>query len=295
MAKMLHLWIISDGKPGHENQSLGLADALARLTPVQTHLIVLKATANPCARLRAAYLAARSLPRPDRIIAAGHRTHLALLVLARKYDAHSILLMRPSLPAAFFHRIIAPEHDFKSPPSAKNIILTKGALNRITPASGPRGGKLILIGGPSKTHGWNEPALLASLTSANEEGGWELTDSRRTPPGFISRARALFPQINFTPHQETGPDWVRHRLSTATEVRVTEDSVSMIYEALGSGAGVSLIDMPRLRPGARTIRGLRSLAEAGFFNPASPPKPLAEADRCALILLNTDHWESSGK
>ena len=44
--------ILSDGKPGHENQSYGLGEAIARLRPVRISVIGLAGMKSPFARLR---------------------------------------------------------------------------------------------------------------------------------------------------------------------------------------------------------------------------------------------------
>jgi uncharacterized protein len=294
VTRPLILWLLGDGKPGHENQSLGLAEALARRVPAAIHRIELAASRGVISRVRAAVAAARGLPRPDAIIAAGHSTHAALLWLARKYDARGIVLMRPTLPSALFDHVIAPEHDFKVAPAASRIIPTKGALNRIVPADGPREGKLVLIGGPSRTHGWDGGTLVEMLAKTTDRGGWDLTDSRRTPPGFIEEARRLLPGVTFHPHGETGPGWLAERLGKAREVWVTEDSVSMVYEALSGGGRVGLLPVPRIGGRSRVVAGIGKLVEEGYVTPfarwletgrlAVPPAVLGEADRCAALL-----------
>ena len=40
------VWRISDGKPGHDNQSLGLVDALQRRTPVHSYDIPVRSGAG---------------------------------------------------------------------------------------------------------------------------------------------------------------------------------------------------------------------------------------------------------
>jgi mitochondrial fission protein ELM1 len=87
------------------------------------------------------------------------------------------------------------------------------------------------------------------------------------------------------PHQQTPPGWLAGKLSALETVWVTEDSVSMIYEALSGGAKVGVLEMPRLRPGARVIRGLEVLRAEGYFDKDHPPQLLAEADRCAELIL----------
>jgi mitochondrial fission protein ELM1 len=293
--RSLTIWRISDGKPGHDNQSLGLAEALLRRVPGSEHCIPLAGSGGFFARLRAAGAAAVGLPVPDLILAAGHATHPALLWLARKHRAKSVVLMKPSLPLSCFDLCIAPEHDFPAGCTRPNLILTRGALNRVFPAAGEKSGKLILIGGPSKTHGWDGEAMLAMLAKATDRGGWELTDSRRTPAGFLDQIREKIPGIVTHSHRETPPGWVPEKLRAAKEVWVTEDSVSMIYEALTSGARVGLLPVPQLVRDSRVLRGIDRLVADGFLTPyarwaetqriARPPETLREAERCAEITI----------
>lgn len=288
----LTIWLIGDGKPGHENQSLGLADGLARRLPCAVYLISIAGKRGWLTRVRAAIQASAALPKPDLIIAAGHATHFALGWLARKHRANSIVLMRPSLPLAWFDLCIVPSHDFKRANNRANVIATRGALNRVAPPNAaPRDGRMILIGGPSGIHGWDGETLLNSLAAITANGDWQLTDSRRTPAGFIGEVASRLPQIEIFRHQETLPAWLPARLARAGEVWVTEDSVSMVYEALSSGANVGLLPVPRLLTNARVLRGLEQLIADGFLTPfvewgnsgqlEKPPSILREADRCA--------------
>jgi len=292
VTKPLNLWLLGDGKPGHENQSLGLADALARRRPCEVHRVSLEEKGGIFPSIEAA----TSLPEPDFIIAAGHATHFALLRLARKHRARSIVLMRPSLPLRWFDICIIPAHDFADRFERENVIITQGALNRVSPplASG-REGKMILIGGPSKTHGWDGEPVLKALAEITANGIWQLTGSRRTPDGLIEEIKSRLPGIEIFPHQETTPDWLPARLANAGEVWVTEDSVSMVYEALTSGAKVGLLPVPRIKSDSRVIRGLENLIAENFLTTyadweksralESPPFILREADRCTEEIL----------
>lgn len=280
--------VISDGKAGHENQSLGLAEAMAHLHPAEAHTLRLNMEKWTYPRLKAAIAQATNFPSPDFVLAAGHATHPTALVIARIYGARSICLMKPSLPTAWFDVCICPEHDFIGKHVPPNVITSKGALNRVRPAAGARSGKFLLIGGPSKTHGYNETSLISRLRRIAADGGWQVADSRRTPASFLPTLRKELPSLTVFPHLETHPDWLAGKLSSAEAVWVTEDSVSMIYEALTGGAKVGVLDMPRLRTDARVIRGLEALRATGHFDPNAPPRPLAEADRCAAILLGSE-------
>ena len=299
MAPILSIWLLGDGKPGHENQALGLAEALARLRPCAIQRISLAEKRGCFARLRAILRAGADLPKPDLIVAAGHATHPALLWLTRKHRVPGIVLMRPSLPACWFDLCIAPVHDFKQAPSESNILTTIGALNRVVGNDfAPRRGGLMLVGGPSGTHDWDATALLGSLASISGEssgGPWKLTDSRRTPPGFLAQVGDRLPGVAIFPHGETPRDWLPACLAEAAEVWVTEDSVSMVYEALSSGARVGLLPVPRKKQDTRVLRGLGRLVDDGFVTPyerwyqtrtlAAPPQPLREAERCAQAVL----------
>ncbi len=285
MGDPTRILVISDGKAGHENQSLGLAEAMARLRPAEIHTLRLDMGKWMYPRLKAAVADAARFPRPDFVLAAGHATHPAALLITRKYGARSIFLMKPSLPVSWFDVCICPEHDFIGKPVPPNVITSKGALNRVRPAQGERSGKILLIGGPSKTHGYHEAALIARLREIAADGEWQVADSRRTPESFLPALRKALPALTIFPHQETQPGWLAAKLSSAEAVWVTEDSVSMIYEALTGGAKVGVLEMPRLRPDARVIRGLEALKAEGYFDTHSPPRHLAEADRCAAMLL----------
>jgi mitochondrial fission protein ELM1 len=293
--RALTLWLIGDGKPGHENQSLGLAEAMQRRVACEIHQISIAGKGGFFGRIRAALAAGTKLPKPDFIIAAGHATHFPLLWLSRKHSAKSIVLMRPSLPLACFDLCIAPAHDFPKKPTRKNLILTRGAINRVHASELPKTGKLILIGGPSKTHGWHEPTMLDMLAKITATGDWQLTNSRRTPEGFLDQIKKNLPNIEISSCQQTPPDWLPSKLREADEVWVSEDSVSMIYEALSSGARVGLLPVPRIKSNSRVLRGIDELIDGHYLAPFStwqttghlPPAPetLNEAERCAGIVL----------
>ena len=295
VTRPLSLWLIFDGKPGHENQSLGLAEAIKRRTPCDIHPISLAGKSGLFGRIKTAAAESTGFPEPDLILATGHATHPSLLWLARKHRATSIVLMKPSLPLSWFDLCIAPAHDFPGGNKTPNLILTRGAINRVIAGTGTRTDKLILIGGPSKAHGWDGDSIVQQLALATDRGGWELSDSRRTPDGFLDKVREKLPGVTVIPHQETPADWVPEKLRQAKEVWVTEDSVSMIYEALTSGARVGLLPVPYLKSDSRVRRGIEDLVADGFVTPFSEwtrnhrlgiaPEPLCEADRCAELVI----------
>ena len=84
------------------------------------------------------------------------------------------------------------------------------------------------------------------------------------------------------------------RWRAGRDVWVTEDSVSMIYEALTAGCRVGLLPLPRKSAG-RLHRAVDRLIEEGFvcgrndldagMELPAPPRTLDEANRCAGLLL----------
>lgn len=296
-ARPLVVWRICDGRAGHDNQSKGLAQALGRLVPVEIHELPV-----PSLRLSLWTLlfgrasVADRLPAPNLLIGAGHSTHIPLLAARRARGGYIVVLMRPSLPLGLFDLCLMPEHDGNI--LRENVIVTQGVLNNIEPSSDRRSDEgLILIGGESRHWSWDEAALLDQIRRivASASINWELADSRRTPVTTSRQLAALIgPKLRFRPHCETPSDWLPGALARAARVWVTADSVSMVYEALSSGAAVGLLRLPRLGR-TRVSNGIDTLVARGLVTPFErwaaglalnpPPLPLAEAARCAQLIV----------
>ncbi|MCW1883612.1 mitochondrial fission ELM1 family protein [Luteolibacter flavescens] len=295
----LEIHVLSDGKPGHENQSYGLAEAIGRIRPVTTAKISLAGVRGPIARLKKTFKESGHLPKPQLLIGAGHAVHTSLLALSKKLNVPCVLMMKPTFPAALFDLCLIPEHDLEGRAPQDHVIPTTGALNRVPPPDGrQRQGGLILLGGPSSSHGWDAAsveAAICQIVAAGKDRPWRITNSRRSPAGSLDALAKACPALATYPHGDTGRDWLPQMLAEAAEVWVTEDSISMIYEALSSGARVGLLPVPAIKKAGRVARGVQRLAEQGFvtrfsyWSPATglaaPPRILREADRCAAIVL----------
>ncbi|WP_432697220.1 mitochondrial fission ELM1 family protein [Marinobacterium sp. YM272] len=288
---MKRIVIVSDGKPGHLNQSLGLAEAIARINPA-----VQIETLAPLSRsqaLKALLFGGPEAPaKADLVIGAGHATHLTLLALKRCWRAPAVVLMKPSLPLSLFDLCLIPEHD--APKPRRNVIATRGALNRMRPGAKVAGSGMILVGGPSKHSGWDEAALISAVERvlAQDSRSWRVTSSRRTPAETEARLAGL-PGLEFIPASQTPSGWLPEQLAQTECCWVTADSVSMVYEALSAGCAVGILPVPQLKPN-RLQAGLDLLVEAQRVVPLarwqgetlSPDAgPLDEAGRCAKELL----------
>lgn len=294
----LVIWRLIDGKPGHEKQTTGLAQAIARLTPARIHSLRAP-DLLPCLRdlILKRCTGAEKLPAPDLILGAGHSTHLALLAARRARGGKAICLMRPSLPLGLFDLCLIPNHD--RPPARDNVIATRGVLNAVVPSDRhdlKRG--LFLIGGTSSHYHWgNAEVARQVLTLAREHPDiqWQLTTSRRTPEDFVDHLEAERPNnLSLHPHTETPPGWLEAALAEAGSCWVTEDSVSMVYEAFTAGCTVGLLRLPSHRP-SRIGRGVDELIAERRVTPFEDRQRRSgihtqdgrfdEAERCARVIL----------
>lgn len=300
-ADRIVIWRFSDGRPGHDAQSLGLTEALARVLPVVQY--TLPVARGYCAwreLISGRFPAAAGLPDPDLLIGAGRSTHLPLLAARRARGGRTVVLMKPDLPLALFDLCLIPAHD--SVRAGARVLTTLGALNRIRPAQAhdlQQG--LLLIGGPSRHYGWDDASLISqvlAIVTSQPQVHWQLTTSRRTPDSFLA---ALGPQapanVSLVPAADTGPGWLPERLAHAAQVWVSEDSVSMLFEALTAGSRVGALRIPLQRE-SRVTRGVRTLITTGLVTPFDAwtagqtlpqlPCQIDETSRCARWIK--EHW-----
>jgi len=258
------VWCLADGRPGHRRQLEGLVSQLAERRLLSVHWLDVSAVSRT-AQLREFVLgqfsAGEGHPDPNIIIGAGHSIHLATLAARRARGGQIIVLMRPSLPTSLFDLCLVPEHDLLSLSGRliqSRVVPTRGVLNPFRPSqrSDPSQA-LMLIGGPSRHHGWCNDDILRQLQEIRRLSPttvrWTLTTSRRTPASFLRQAteqlcdKSSASPLTIVPVEETPPDWLADRLSHAQTVFVSEDSVSMVYESLTVGADVGLLQVPRRR------------------------------------------------
>lgn len=298
------IWQFCDGKPGHDNQSRGLVEALSAIRDVEIQMLATDAAARAVLDWAARrYPPAAGYPDPDLIIGAGRRTHLSMLAARRARGGRIIVLMKPGLPLRWFDLCIIPGHD--SPQQRDNVLISRGALTRLYPErdKDPASG-LILLGGPSKHFVWEEQHVInqiASIVAQEPARAWLIAASRRTPAEFQRRFVSCNPELakRLSFCQETDTDWLPERLAVSPVVWVSEDSVSMIYEALSARARVGLIKLPR-RGESRVARGIDDLLDKGWIvrnedwqmgaSLTACESPLQESRRCAQEIA--DRWLS---
>jgi mitochondrial fission protein ELM1 len=135
---------------------------------------------------------------------------------------------------------------------------------------------------------------IVAVADAEPAIQWTLATSRRTPASFLARlAQHARTNLEVIPCTQTGPGWLPAQLAAARTVFVSEDSVSMVFEALSSAAHVGLLPVTRRRT-SRVVRGIDRLIEDRLVIPLEQwqswrfkqrkPVVLQEADRCAAIV-----------
>ncbi|MEM6606384.1 MAG: ELM1/GtrOC1 family putative glycosyltransferase [Pseudomonadota bacterium] len=293
--KVCRIGVVSDGKPGHVNQSLGLAEALQRLCR-DLHITRIPAMSAGQALARA--LVRRSSGAESGVsllLGAGHRTHASLLALRRIHSCPAVVLMSPSLPGSFFDLVIVPRHDGGC--ETDRFWFTDGPINRIRPAKKRPGLGLMLVGGPSPHFDWRTNELVEQIAKLCDGTiQWELSTSRRTPPDFLRILDSLhLPGLDARSPEQRPEDWLPSVLPGAETCWVSPDSVSMVYEALSSGAAVGIFDLPPVT-GSRVAESMADLVCRGLLassSQATTPGALApseqvfsEADRIARKIVD---------
>jgi uncharacterized protein len=241
------------------------------------------------------------LPDPDLLVGAGHACHIPMLMTRRVCGGRTLVLMMPSLPTRFFDLCLIPEHD--RPKEAENILPTVGPLNQLSCSkhlSSDTG--LMLIGGESKHFSWDEKRLHQQLLDIIERDdiNWTITDSPRTPASTRVLLQALNKgKVNYLPFADKTASALPDLLQRAGTVWVSEDSMSMIYEALSTGAAVGILRVQRKNEG-RLAQVAQSLANKGLLTLfddwlsgqalVPPAQPLSESIRCAEAVLERLGW-----
>ncbi len=240
--------VVSDGRRGIENQALGLAEAVARLTAMRLLTVHVPRTGR---------LPDPGAIAPDLWIGCGQAALRAASAHRRAFPrTRFVYVQDPKGGEDGFDLIVAPEHDRAR---GRALFETLGSPNRITPdrlaaagddpafkagidaLPGPRAA--VLIGGSSKRHRFTEAVgayLLERLADLlDQDVSLLITVSRRTPENFTARLKAGFAgEHRVVIHDGEGPNPYFAWLARADWIFVTEDSTNMLTEAGATGKPV---------------------------------------------------------
>lgn len=294
----MHIVYVSDGKAGHRSQAVGLYKAMQRQSNIEVTFQEISIQELPIFSLLKALWARRFglfEKKPDYIFGVGSHTQARVLLLGRVYPkAKTVIMMKPNFPVNWFDYAIIPQHDGVK--ESMHVITTQGALNPIVNENRHQPNRiLIALGGNSKRHQWNDEKVLSSiqrLVENNVHATFILTTSRRTPDTFLETLpqQNFYSKLQIFPVEHTPQGWVFEEMQKAEVVWVTEDSVSMIFEALTAGCKVGVIKINRLKED-RITRSIDQIIQSNlvsdqtFIEMLVEPHAFKEAERVATYLL----------
>lgn len=288
--KPLQIWLLSDGAPGHLSQSRGLADAISRFCPVAVTQVDLKVRQRLLKSLGrhllprignwASWLRQRvyrlQLPEggPDLLISSGGNTLLANALLAQEFGVPNLYSgTLKGYPADSFSLV----YSVSALGVGNNRVLplppVPGELAQPLPAPGTDAPWLLLLGGDGAGYRYAEEdwqALAAAVNRLGREQGvrWLLTTSRRT--GSAAEAlvqRLLDPAVlaEAVYYGQTPRPVVREFLGRCRSVWVSEDSLTMVAEAIYSGRPVCSLRPRQADPEANDAQALAGYVERGLL------------------------------
>ncbi|WP_404326255.1 mitochondrial fission ELM1 family protein [Aerophototrophica crusticola] len=130
-------WVVTDGKPGMENQCLGLAEAVG-LAP-QAKRVALRQPwrslspylPTPLPLALAGNSDPLDPPWPDLLVTSGRQAVGPALAIRRKSRGRTfwVHIQDPGIPFAWVDLVALPRHDGKA---GRNVLQTRGALHRVT-------------------------------------------------------------------------------------------------------------------------------------------------------------------
>jgi uncharacterized protein len=264
--KPIRVLLLTDDKPGHYNRAEGLIAAIAKLRPVETTRLVvhrralvatrvlqqlLNAGVSPAAVLRLGYgVGHQDVPKADIVVSAGGETLAANAAAARMLNAPNIFYgtLRRLAPD-WVSVVVVPEQSLDSkpnhlialPPSAIEPAPRPKSATAFGPGNPPRlvG---VLIGGDSGALRYRDDdwlRLADFLRDGQKTFGtrWLVTTSRRTRASAADMLSVLATDgasgvERFMAFGTSGA--VPEILSRADAILVTDDSTSMIAEAVGA-------------------------------------------------------------
>ncbi len=270
--KDLNCWVITEGMAGTENQCIGVANAIG-ITP-EIKRISLKQpwkTITPYIRILDKYSLTNNSsdllpPYPDLILSSGRKSIATTLRIKQENpDTIIVNIQDPRINPNLFDLVIVPKHD---PARGKNVIVTDIGLHKVTPELiAGKGQKLnisspsaaVLIGGDSKAFKFTEEICLNTAKQlnklANSGVSLMITTSRRTSQNNIEILKANLTANNILFWDGNGENPYFAYLDKADYIIITEDSVSMISEAIAIGKPIFII---RLEGGAKRLNSFHA-------------------------------------
>ncbi|MDE0201072.1 MAG: mitochondrial fission ELM1 family protein [Rhodospirillaceae bacterium] len=213
-------------------------------------------------------------PWPDLLIGCGRRSAPVSAAVRRAAGGRTfaVHIQNPRTPLRCFDLIVPLAHDGLAGP---NVVPSRVALHGVTPeklaaAGAEWRGRLgdltvaVMLGGRTRSHRFTRQTLGELARGlADLDGDIAVTASRRTEPDAVEALKARLPRAWFWDGAGRNP--YLGMLALARHIVVTEESVSMISEAISTGKPVHLAKMAG---GSRRLAQFHaSLRDAGNVRP----------------------------
>jgi uncharacterized protein len=274
-----HVLILSDGKPGHVNQSVAFARLLGlsyEIRPVAFRRRICKALSYLYDRrgilTDTLFRIEGDVPECWAVVSAGSATYYANRVTARRMNARSIAIMLPQGYRYDFDLIVAQEHD--CPPQRSNILSLPVNLSYVIPAGlvrpDPANRYVSLVVGGTNTEFKMEPEPLeraiVDIFERFPKHQILVATSRRTPEAVEKMLEQHpFAEKFFYSRNPANP--IPDFLAFSEYAFITADSTSMISEAVTFGNScVEVIPLKGRSKENKFLRMTAHLAELGCLH-----------------------------
>lgn len=308
---MKNVWVINEGSPGHLSQSAGFARIIGELLPIQVHEIFGRTTLRGWQRhLLRYWMGKRGRPvpekwlsgianitipedagRPDFIISSGGKSVFCAHFFASKYNVPYIFIgERKPYPDPWFYKVLSPaEKEVGDNTVLLDLIPTPVSPDFISQKGNPEPNTwCMIIGGKSRSYpfenkDWED--LARGMNQLAERGGkqWLLSTSRRTG----ADAEAILKK-NLLAHTIKDAVWWAQNprrelysfIARSERLFVTQDSTTMVTEAISSGRPVVTVDFDcaQFSPGSYLPGYFKRLVKNGYIESV----PVSELGELAI-------------
>ncbi|MGB0854638.1 MAG: ELM1/GtrOC1 family putative glycosyltransferase [Pikeienuella sp.] len=253
------IWALTGRNSGDNAQALALASAVASTTGGTVREVPLRFNLWRewpwlGASLRSLKGPAPSPPWPDMVIGVGRRAVPVARWIQNQSPTRLVWIGRPRVSPGIFDLVLTtPQYGV---PDATNVMRLALPFAEATPPSRPVA-PVLVIGGHSWACRLTNETVTQLATAVKDLGQHDLriTTSPRTPPEIAQAIAERLPGATFHRFgQGTNP--YRQWLSEADACYVTGDSVSLIADAVATGAPTHIIAVPP----ARLLHSLASMA-----------------------------------
>ena len=273
---VMRVLIISDNKPGHLNQSLGLVESLKRVRDVEVEIIELSYRVKFLRPLfncvvKISYRLAIALNfilvkysqniniAPGLVVSCGGYTCASNILLARKFRAKNVFLGTPKgFDSSYFSLVVSTtalgvaENNLVLDvmPQRFDEVGIKKAASEFLAEKSLQASQIywvMLIGGPTQYYeysqsDWEELVLAMNTLAQKYSIKWLVSTSRRTPEAveeFLISSLSFNPNVAYSVFYNQKPEKCLFALfGLGSVIFCTEDSTSMISEAIVTGLPV---------------------------------------------------------